>query len=172
MTPATLVVVPTYNERDNLPLLIEGLMQHGNVRVLVVDDQSPDGTGELADSLSPASGPDPVRTARRTAARTVARGRPEVAIREPVDLICQMDADLSHDPAQLPAAEGVSRGEVATGRAISLAAIVNWPSGVSCSAGSATRISARSPAPRHDCTSGYRCWRRDARSLCRSTGSF
>jgi len=38
MTPATLVVVPTYNERDNLPLLIDGLMRHDNVRMLVVDD--------------------------------------------------------------------------------------------------------------------------------------
>src|SRR4029077_11463043 len=42
--PSALVVVPTYNERDSLPLLIEGLMRHANVKVLVVDDQSPDGT--------------------------------------------------------------------------------------------------------------------------------
>ena len=46
--PSALVVVPTYNERDNLPLLVEGLMRHANVKLLVVDDQSPDGTGEAA----------------------------------------------------------------------------------------------------------------------------
>ena len=49
--PSALVVVPTYNERDNLPLLVAGLMQQPNVRLLVVDDESPDGTGELADQL-------------------------------------------------------------------------------------------------------------------------
>jgi len=43
--PRAIVVVPTYNERENLPVLVEGLMRHENVRVLVVDDQSPDGTG-------------------------------------------------------------------------------------------------------------------------------
>src|SRR5206468_10125038 len=52
MNASTLVVVPTYNERANLPVLVAGLMQHPNVRVLVVDDQSPDGTGTVADSLA------------------------------------------------------------------------------------------------------------------------
>ena len=50
--PAALVVVPTFNERDNLPLLVAGLMAHPNVRLLVVDDRSPDGTGEVADALA------------------------------------------------------------------------------------------------------------------------
>ena len=50
--PTALVVVPTYNERDNLPLLVDGLMRHANVRLLVVDDQSPDGTGQLAETLA------------------------------------------------------------------------------------------------------------------------
>ena len=53
MTPArALVIVPTYNERDNLPTLIAGLLHHADVRVLVVDDQSPDGTGQIADDLA------------------------------------------------------------------------------------------------------------------------
>ena len=55
MTPGSgrraLVIVPTFNERDNLPVLVEGLMKHDNVRVLVVDDQSPDGTGDVAEAL-------------------------------------------------------------------------------------------------------------------------
>src|SRR5205807_9246844 len=56
VTPAgerdALVIVPTFNERDNLPTLIAGLMAHPNVRVLVVDDRSPDGTGDLAEALA------------------------------------------------------------------------------------------------------------------------
>ena len=52
MSRSALVVIPTYNERANLPVLVAGLMQHDNVRVLVVDDQSPDGTGAVADSLA------------------------------------------------------------------------------------------------------------------------
>ena len=51
-TPTALVVVPTYNERANLPVLIDGLLKHPTVRVLVVDDGSPDGTGQLADELA------------------------------------------------------------------------------------------------------------------------
>src|SRR5262245_45677106 len=49
---AALVIVPTYNERDNLPIVVDGLMAHENVRLMIVDDQSPDGTGQLADSLA------------------------------------------------------------------------------------------------------------------------
>jgi dolichol-phosphate mannosyltransferase len=52
MSASALVVIPTYNERANLPVLVAGLMRHPGVRVLVVDDQSPDGTGELADALA------------------------------------------------------------------------------------------------------------------------
>jgi cellulose synthase/poly-beta-1,6-N-acetylglucosamine synthase-like glycosyltransferase len=50
--PRALVIVPTYNERENLPVLVEELMRHPDVRVLIVDDQSPDGTGDVADGLA------------------------------------------------------------------------------------------------------------------------
>ena len=81
-------------------------MQHAERRVLVVDDQSPDGTGEVADALARA-----VSRARRgacTAPATRGLGRSYIdgisaALDEPVDVICQMDADLSHDP-RAPAA--------------------------------------------------------------------
>ena len=52
MSRSALVIVPTYNERGNLPTLVAGLMRIPNVRVMVVDDQSPDGTGALADELA------------------------------------------------------------------------------------------------------------------------
>jgi dolichol-phosphate mannosyltransferase len=113
-----LVVVPTYNERESLPLLVAGLMEHSNVRVLVVDDNSPDGTGSLADSLAQ-SHPGRIDVMHRTGTRGLGRSYVDGlkwATRQPVDLICQMDADLSHDPAQLPRLlNGAERGDVVIG---------------------------------------------------------
>jgi len=162
-----LVVVPTYNERENLPLLVEGLLQHPNVRILVVDDNSPDGTGELADSLARRhQGRLQVlhRTTNRGLGRSYVDGL-KLAIQEPVDVICQMDADLSHDPAQLPRLiEGTSRGDVVIGaRYIPGGEVVNWPKRrqlLSRFANFYVRTITRIEA--HDCTSGYRCWRRSA----------
>jgi len=167
MTPAALVVVPTYNERDNLPLLVDGLMRHPNVRLLVVDDQSPDGTGDLAEALA-RQHQGRIGILHRTANRGLGRSYIDgikLAIREPVDVICQMDADLSHDPAQLPALiEGASRGDVVIGsRYVPGGQIVNWPKRrqlLSRFANTYIRTVTRLEA--HDCTSGYRCWKRDA----------
>ena len=130
-TPTALVVVPTYNERDNLPLLVNGLMQHPGVRLLVVDDQSPDGTGALADALAQEHR-GRIEVLHRTANRGLGRSYIDgikLAIHEPVDVICQMDADLSHDPAQLPRLiEAASRGDVVIGsRYVPGGTIVNWP---------------------------------------------
>jgi dolichol-phosphate mannosyltransferase len=165
--PTALVVVPTYNERDNLPLLVDGLMRHANVRLLVVDDQSPDGTGQLAETLA-REHQGRINVLHRTANRGLGRSYIDgikIAIREPVDVICQMDADLSHDPAQLPRLiEATSRGDVVIGsRYIPGGAIVNWPRRrrlLSRFANTYIRMVTRLDA--HDCTSGYRCWRRDA----------
>ena len=168
MTPrSALVVVPTYNERDNLPLLVDGLMRHPHVRLLVVDDASPDGTGELAEALA-REHHGRINVLHRTANRGLGRSYIDgikMAIREPVDVVCQMDADLSHDPAQLPRLiEGTSRGDVVIGsRYVPGGTIVNWPTRrrlLSRFANTYIRMVTRLDA--HDCTSGYRCWRRDA----------
>ena len=168
MTPrVALVVVPTFNERANLPTLIAGLMQHPHVKVMVVDDQSPDGTGEVADALAREhAGRIEVmhRTERRGLGRSYIDGLRK-AIREPVDVVCQMDADLSHDPAGLPdLVAATDRAEVVIGsRYTPGGRILNWPlrrRALSRFANAyirmVTRLSAR------DCTSGYRCWRREA----------
>lgn len=162
-----LVIVPTYNERENLPVLADELMRQPNVRVLVVDDQSPDGTGEVADGLARihAGRIDVVhRTGLRGLGRSyidgIARG-----IHEPVDVICQMDADLSHDPRHLPALiAATGQADVVIGsRYVPGGAIRNWPRRrlllsrlANVYIRQITRLSAR------DCTSGYRCWRREA----------
>ena len=165
--PTALVVVPTYNERENLPLLVAGLMQHPNVRLLVVDDGSPDGTGAVADELA-AAHPGRISVMHRTGVRGLGRSYIDGlkrAIEEPVDLICQMDADLSHDPAQLPTLiAAAAHADVVIGsRYVPGGKIVNWPLRrkllsrfANVYVRTVTRVSAR------DCTSGYRCWRRDA----------
>ena len=162
-----LVVVPTYNELANLPVLTAGLMEHPNLRLLVVDDQSPDGTGRLADQLaSEHSGRIRVlhRTGHRGLGRSYVDGLKE-ALREPVDVICQMDADLSHDPKQLPALiAAADESDVVIGsRYVPGGRIVNWPLRrrlLSRFANGYVRTVTRLVV--RDCTSGYRCWRRDA----------
>jgi dolichol-phosphate mannosyltransferase len=162
-----LVIVPTYNERTNLPVLVAGLMKHDGIRVLVVDDRSPDGTGEIADALARQYQPRLEvihRTGKKGLGRSYIDGIRQ-AIREPVDLICQMDADLSHDPEQLGSlVAAAAHADVVLGsRYIPGGAIVNWPARRRLLSRLAnfyirqvTRLQVR------DCTSGYRCWRREA----------
>jgi dolichol-phosphate mannosyltransferase len=106
----TYVVVPTYNERENLPVLVEqirNLVRSGalpDVRVLVVDDNSPDGTGDVAEKLA-VQFPGAVAVLHRTAKEGL--GRAYVAgmtraLDEGADVVIQMDADLSHPVTVLP----------------------------------------------------------------------
>jgi len=162
-----LVIVPTYNERANLPVLLAGLMKHAGVRVLIVDDQSPDGTGDIADALA-RDWPGRVGVMHRSGRRGLGRSYIDGitrAIAEPVDYICQMDADLSHDPKQLPdlLAAGARADVVLGSRYIPGGAVVNWPVRrrlLSRFANLYIRTVTRLGV--HDCTSGYRCWRRSA----------
>jgi dolichol-phosphate mannosyltransferase len=162
-----LVVIPTYNERENIESLVDALLKHEGVRVLVVDDQSPDGTGEAADAAA-ARHAGRVDVLHRTSARGFGRSYIDGikrAIRQPIDLICQMDADFSHDPARLPdlIAAAAAADVVIGSRYVRGGAIVNWPRRrlllsrfANLYVRTLTGLSAR------DCTSGYRCWRRDA----------
>jgi dolichol-phosphate mannosyltransferase len=164
---AVLVVVPTFNERENLPVLAAGLMRHQGVRLLVVDDSSPDGTAALAGELArdhPGRIDVMVRTAKRGLGRSYVDGLKR-ALTEGADVICQMDADLSHDPAQLPALVAAARDHdiVIGSRYIPGGRIVNWPRRrqlLSRFANAYIRTVTRLRP--HDCTSGYRCWRRSA----------
>jgi dolichol-phosphate mannosyltransferase len=106
-SPKVVVVVPTYNERDNLPRIAGKLdaLQMPNLHVLVVDDDSPDGTGDLADKLALES-PETVGVLHRTEKDGL--GRAYVAgitraLDEGADIVIQMDADLSHPAETIPA---------------------------------------------------------------------
>jgi dolichol-phosphate mannosyltransferase len=167
MSATALVIVPTYNERGNLPALIDGLMQHANVRVMIVDDQSPDGTGAVAEELA-GQYPGRIEVMHRTGRRGLGRSYIDgikKALEQPVDVLCQMDADLSHDPRHLPdLIAAAAHADVVIGsRYVPGGAIVNWPLRrrllsrfANIYIRGVTRLSAR------DCTSGYRCWRRAA----------
>jgi dolichol-phosphate mannosyltransferase len=162
-----LVVVPTYNERDNLPILTAALMLQPNVSLLVVDDQSPDGTGAVADALV-REYPGRIEVMHRTTKRGLGRSYIDgirSVLNRPVDVVCQMDADLSHDPRHLPdLIAATAHADVVIGsRYVPGGAVVNWPRRrrllsrfANAYIRTVTRLDAR------DCTSGYRCWRREA----------
>jgi len=92
-----LVVVPTYNERDNLPILASGVLAYPGFRMLVVDDGSPDGTGQVADGLAteyPGRVEVMHRTGKRGLGRSYVDGLRHALATTDAELIFQMDADL------------------------------------------------------------------------------
>lgn len=165
-----LVVTPTYNERENLPLLAAGVLMHDGYRLLVVDDGSPDGTGAIADQLA-AENPGRVEVLHRTGPRGLGRsyvdGLRHAIEESQADFICQMDCDLSHDPAYLPslvnaamAGQDLVIGSRYMNGGVS---VVNWPiHRILLSAFGNRYIRLVTSLAASDCTSGYRCWRREA----------
>ena len=99
------VCLPTYNERENLPRMIEALrpVLRDDDRVLVIDDNSPDGTGEVADALAAAHPFVAVlhRPHKEGLGRAYIAGF-ERALAEGAELVLEMDCDFSHDPADVP----------------------------------------------------------------------
>ena len=163
-----LVVIPTYNERENLPVLVEGVLAREGYRVFVVDDGSPDGTGAVADALA-ATYPGRVDVLHRTGKRGLGRSYVEalqIAAKGDADFVCQMDADLSHDPQYLPAmvAAAAAGSDLVIGsRYLQGVSVVNWPLHRLVLSTFANRyIHFVTRMPVRDCTSGYRCWRREA----------
>jgi dolichol-phosphate mannosyltransferase len=166
--PNVLIVVPTYNERENLPVLAAGVLKHDGYRLLVVDDGSPDGTGAVADRLA-AEHPGRVvvmhRTVQRGLGRSYVDGLQHALADQRVDLICQMDADLSHNPDYLPdlVAAAASHDIVIGSRYLNGVSVVNWPlHRIFLSAFANRYIRLVTSLSATDCTSGFRCWRREA----------
>ncbi len=162
-----LVVVPTYNEAENLPRIVPLILGQGEAfHVLVVDDNSPDGTGRLADELAAAH--DRVDVLHRPGklglgAAYVAGFRHGLA--RGFDVLVEMDADLSHPPDSLPALvtalqeAGVAVGSRYVGGRI---AVVNWPMSrllISLFGSWYARVITRLPV--NDATGGFNAFRRD-----------
>jgi len=123
------VCLPTYNERENLARMVHALGEH-DVRVLVVDDNSPDGTGEIADTL--ATELEYVDVLHREQQQGL--GPPYLAgfrraLADGAELVLEMDCDFSHDPADVPRLIEAARAEadlVLGSRYVAGGAIPNW----------------------------------------------
>src|SRR5687768_13712833 len=102
---AVLMIVPTYNERENLRELVSQLRAlPGNIHVLIVDDNSPDGTGAMADELAASdAGVAVLHRAGKLGLGTAYKAGFAYGLARSYQYICTMDADFSHNPASLPA---------------------------------------------------------------------
>jgi dolichol-phosphate mannosyltransferase len=164
----TLVLIPTYNEKENIPVLVADLMTIPGVHVMVLDDQSPDGTGAIADELA-RQFPGRVQCLHRTGQRGLGVSYLEgfhKAIESDFDFVGQMDADLSHDPKYLPAMiEAASNGAdlVIGSRYLNGISVVNWPlRRIILSQFANFYIRTVTGLHLRDITTGYRCWRRQS----------
>ncbi len=168
--PDTWLVVPTYNEAENLEPFVRKVLPRlasaaGEHRVLIVDDSSPDGTGEIADRL--AAELDAVEVLHRAdkdgLGRAYAAGF-ERALAEGAELVMQMDVDFSHDPKHIPAliAAAADADLVIGSRYVAGGGVTDW--------GLARRLLSRGGSwyartvlgvPVRDLTGGFKCFRRD-----------
>ncbi|MFM8360038.1 MAG: polyprenol monophosphomannose synthase [Verrucomicrobiota bacterium] len=165
----TLIIVPTYNERENLPQLVKRLMSQPVVLdILVVDDNSPDGTGQLADELA-AQNPH-VHVLHRPAKNGLGRAYLagfQWALQRAYEFVFEMDADFSHNPADIPrfleAAQAGDAELVLGSRYANGIRVINWPlNRLLLSLGAARYVQAITGMPFTDPTGGFKCFRRRA----------
>ena len=167
MSSHTLVIVPTYNERDNLtPLAARLLSLSVPVELLVVDDNSPDGTGKMADDLA---GRHPrVRVLHRTEKNGLGRAYCAGftwALERDYEFIFEMDGDFSHNPDDVPRLlEAAQDADVVLGsRYCNGIRVINWPlSRLMLSKSAAKYVQLVTGMPFTDPTGGYKCFRRRA----------
>jgi dolichol-phosphate mannosyltransferase len=159
-----LVSLATYNERDNLgPLLAEVFAALPGADVLVIDDNSPDGTGALADELAAANPHLHVLHRRgKLGLGTAILAAMRYAMEHGYDLLLNMDCDFSHHPRYLPAIlAGMQRHDVMIGsRYVPGGGTAHWPLSrrlISRSVNLLARVLLRLPA--RDCSGAYRCYR-------------
>ena len=161
----TLIIVPTFNERDNLPGIVEAL---GNLPVdmLVVDDNSPDGTGDMADEFTQKN--DYVHVLHRKEKNGLGRAYCagfEWALERDYEFIFEMDGDFSHDPEDIPRfIEAAENADLVLGtRYRGGIRVNNWPlRRLILSLGAAKYVKWITGMPFTDPTGGYKCFRRRA----------
>ncbi len=165
----SIVIIPTYNERENIENIIRAVMalEHG-FHILVIEDGSPDGTAAIVKRLMQTDFPDRLFIVERTG--KLGLGTAYIAgfrwaLEHGYEYIFEMDADFSHNPADLPRLyEACARqgADVSIGsRYVSGVNVVNWPMGrvlMSYFASKYVRLITRLPI--HDTTAGFVCYRR------------
>lgn len=163
MTSDILIIIPTYNERENIGLLLPEIKKRvPDAHVLIVDDGSPDGTSAFVQGL----GHDGVFVLDRT--KKEGLGRAYIAgfkwaLEREYQVIFEMDADFSHDPASLPDfLDAIKTNDLVIGsRYKSGVNVINWPMSrllLSYFANMYARIVTGIPV--RDCTGGFKCFRR------------
>jgi dolichol-phosphate mannosyltransferase len=165
----TLIIVPTYNERENLPRMAEKLLSLSvGVDILIVDDNSPDGTGKIADELA-AKHPQ-IRVLHRTEKNGLGRAYLagfKWALENKYEFIFEMDCDFSHNPDDIPAFLAAAKNQnadlVLGSRYVGGIRVINWPLGrLMLSRFAGKYVMVVTGMPFSDPTGGYKCFRRRA----------
>ncbi len=160
-----LIVMPTYNERENVPAIVPMVLsQHPGIHVLIVDDNSPDGTGELADEMSARD--ERIQVLHRSG--KLGLGTAYIAgfkwaLERDYDLVFEMDSDFSHNPDHIPQfLEAAQEYDLVLGsRYLKGVTVVNWPMSrllLSFFANKYSRFV--TGLPFSDTTGGFKCYRR------------
>ena len=166
MLERLLVIVPTYNEASNLPQIVPAILkQDPRLEALVVDDNSPDGTGDIADRMAQTK--TRVHVLHRQAKEGL--GRAYLAgfrwgLDQGYQAMFEMDADFSHDPAFLPRfLEAIEHADVVLGSRYATGVnVINWPiSRLLLSLGANLYARGITGLPLSDSTGGFKCFRRE-----------
>ena len=163
--PRALVCVPTYNEAENVVPIVEAILAAAPVEVLVVDDGSPDGTGQLADAI--AAREPRVHVLHREKKEGLGRAYLAAfawALARPYDLVLEMDADFSHHPRYLaPMLARAREADLVLGsRYVEGGGTVNWGLGRRIlSKGGSLYARTILGVPYRDLTGGFKCFRRE-----------
>jgi dolichol-phosphate mannosyltransferase len=169
MQPKTLVIIPTYNEKENLPAISQRVLGlPAGVHVLVVDDNSPDGTGRIADELSRQN--DRLHVLHRSEKNGLGRAYCagfKWALERNFELIMEMDGDFSHNPDDIPkfieAAVKENADCVLGSRYRNGIRVINWPlKRLILSMGAGVYVRVITGMPFSDPTGGFKCFRRSA----------
>lgn len=161
------VVIPTYNEAENIGRLIPQILaQDPRLSVLVVDDNSPDGTGEIVRKLADYGGRVNLlmRERKQGLGPAYRAGFKHVLENTDHDAVFEMDADFSHDPAALPMfLREIAMSDLVVGsRYLHGITVVNWPlSRLILSVGANLYAQRITGLPIKDCTGGFKCFRRE-----------
>jgi dolichol-phosphate mannosyltransferase len=165
MNDKALIIVPTYNERENLSPLVDKLMSLPvKVDLLVVDDNSPDGTGRLADEIAAKNARVHVmhRPAKNGLGRAYLDGF-KWALARDYEFIFEMDGDFSHNPDEIPNfLKAAQNADLVLGSRYSKGIrVINWPlRRLLLSMGAARYVQAVTGMPISDPTGGFKCFRR------------
>ena len=164
-----LVIVPTYNEADNVPTLLPQILEQSSdvlIHVLVVDDKSPDGTADLVKAMQAKD--DRIHLLERPGKLGLGTAYVDgfkYALERSYDYIFEMDADFSHDPDSLPRfLERIEDADIVLGsRYLTGVTVVNWPlKRLILSYGANTYTRLITGMPLRDATGGFKCFRREA----------